>query len=114
MPDWSIKITPVSPSNPTGPAQFDPATQQCLGSDNISWNNQTGLTHQPWPLGSNGQPAATGWGVDPVPAGASSNPAYSVDTPTANTTVKYCCKIHPDVPSEVGTLDILLAPPTFS
>ena len=109
MPDWSIKITPVSASNPNGPAQFSPASQQCLGSDNISWNNQTGITHQPWPLGTDGKPAATGWGVNPVPAGESSNPAYSVATPTANTNVKYCCYIHPE---EIGTLEVLLAPPT--
>jgi hypothetical protein len=109
MPDWSIKIVSVSAANPKGPAKFQPATQECLGSDNISWNNQTGITHQPWPLGPDGQPAAKGWGVKPVPAGESSNPAYSVPTPTKNTIVKYCCKKHP---TETGKLRVLVAPPT--
>jgi plastocyanin len=108
MPDWSIKIVPVTPSNPAGPAQFNPSPQPCLVSDNISWNNQTDEEHQPWPLGSDGQPAATGWGVNMIPAGQSSNPSFSVPaSPTG--IVKYCCKKHQ---TELGQLEVLINPPT--
>ena len=110
MPDWLIKIVSVTPTNMDDPtAAFLPTTQQCLSGDNITWKNQTDDEHQPWPLGPDGKPAATGWGVNPVAPGTSSNPTYSVAT-SPKGIVKYCCKKHT---SEVGELDVLTAPPTF-
>ncbi|HUP63144.1 MAG TPA: hypothetical protein VNA69_22325 [Thermoanaerobaculia bacterium] len=118
MPDWSIKITLIpSPSTPSeGPTTgFVPSPQQVLVDDLISWNNQTNGEHQPWPLDSNGKPAATGWGVNPVPKDASSNPAYNVaSSPTG--IVKYGCKLHLDSEGkaiEVGELEVLTQPPAL-
>lgn len=113
MPDWLIKIVSVTPTNPGDPtAAFDPATQDVLAGDNVTWNNKTDSEHQPVPL----NPPTPAWGVNAVPAGQSSNPTYSVKAPLDGTNkpiygpVTYQCKNHP---KEVGTLNILKVPPTF-
>ena len=124
MPDWLIEIVSVTPTT----AAFQPATQDVLVGDNITWTNRTDETHQPVPL--NPKPLAwpASFGVDPVPPDQSCNPTYSVVAPVVldangqpvldsnkKTTpvygpVTYQCKNHPN---EVGTLNILKVPPTF-
>ena len=113
MPDWLIEIVSVTPANPGDPtAAFNPATQDVLQWDNITWKNSTKGEHQPVPL----NPPTPAWGVDPVPAGESSNPTYSVKAPVDGNNkpiygpVTYKCAKHEN---EVGTLNILSAPPTF-
>jgi plastocyanin len=113
MPDWLIKIVTVTPANPGDPtAAFDPATQDALAGDNITWRNNTGASHRPVPL----NPPTPAWGVNAVPAGQSSNPTYSVKAPVDSGgnpiygPVTYKCESHPN---EIGTLNILKVPPTF-
>lgn len=114
MPDWLIKIVSVTPANPGDPtAAFDPATQDALEADNITWTNKTDDEHQPVPL----NPPTPAWGVDAVPPWQSSNPTYSVAAPEDSKgnpiygPVTYQCKNHP---KEVGTINILKNPPTFT
>jgi plastocyanin len=123
MPDWLIEIVSVTPTT----AAFQPATQDVLVGDNITWTNRTDISHQPVPL--NPKPLAwpASFGVDPVPPDQSCNPTYSVVAPVQldangqpvlvnNKTVPvygpvtYQCKDHPN---EIGTLNILKVPPTF-
>src|SRR3954454_6813018 len=116
MPDWLINIVTVPPSDPESPtAAFTPVTQQVLVADNITWSNRTGTTHEVVPVSPIPPSWAASFGVNPVPAGESSNPTYSVIAPVqldpntgqpakdakGNTipiygTVKYQCKLHPD------------------
>jgi plastocyanin len=113
MPDWLIEIVPVTPANDGDPtAAFEPATQDVLAGDNITWSNRTDEAHQPVPL----NPSTPAWDVDSCPAGESSNPTYSVRAPVDGSgkpvygPVTYQCQNHPD---EIGTLNILQVPPTF-
>ena len=128
MPDWLIEIVPVNASDPSGPAAFQPATQQVLVGDNITWTNRTDIKHQPVPLNPKPKAWPASFGVDPVPPDQSSNPTYSVVAPVEldsngepkkdsnNKTipvygpVTYQCKDHPN---EIGTFNILKVPPTF-
>jgi plastocyanin len=113
MPDWLINIVSVTPVNPGDPtAAFSPSTQQVLEADNITWSNRTDDVHQPVCSDT----TVTPWGVDPVPAGESSNPTYSVVAPQSGGSpvyglLTYHCQNHP---GEIGQLDILANPPTFT
>jgi plastocyanin len=112
MPDWLIEIIPVDSKDPKGPAEFQPAIQEVLAGDNITWTNRTDDAHQPVPL----NPPTPAWGVDSCRAGQSSNPTYSVKAPVGSDgkpiygPVTYQCQKHPN---EIGTLNILKVPPTF-
>ena len=129
MPDWLIEIVSVTPTTPGGPtAAFQPATQDVLAGDNITWTNRTDDQHQPEPV-SPKPPSWTGnFGVNPVPPDQSSNPTYSVVAPVqldsngqpakdANGKTipvygpaTYRCKFHNN---EVGTFNVIKVPPTF-
>jgi plastocyanin len=123
MPDWSIKIIGEEHfdfGKHSSNMQFSPFRQQVLVDDLISWNNQTEAQHQPWPLDAGGKPINLGsmvnpWGVNPVPGGASSNPAYNVaSSPTG--IVKYGCALHLNedkTAREVGELEVLTQAPTL-
>jgi hypothetical protein len=107
MPDWSITI--VSPTSGDELATFSPSPRRVIVADNVSWNNQTDGEHEPWPLDPDGvTPAATGWGINAVLKDQSTIPYSVPDAP--GTTIKYCCKIHPQ---EIGEIEILTAPPEF-
>lgn len=132
---WSILIVPVG-ANRAGPAAFRPdlhgAKQgQPLGvlrRDNIIWDNTTDADHRPWPTdGQNGpmfsEADARTKGVylsDNVAAGDVSQPTYNVDplnpppvpppgfspTPPGKKTIFYCCRNHPNEPTERGSIVI--------
>jgi hypothetical protein len=113
--DWSINIIPAENSTAAefipdllGAKVNDPL--QTGNADIVSWYNQTGDPHQPWPLQANGQPypdkeAAIAAGVylaDEIPAGRSSSPGYVTTGPASgSTTIDYICKIHPQ---ETGSI----------
>jgi plastocyanin len=123
MPDWSIKIVP-SPSGEG--AAFQPDLHEAkpgdplrvMQDDLVTWNNTTGQTHQPWPASVEWSPfpldqvqrGGPNYLSDPIPAGESSQPAYDAAQPADTTpppqrwTVYYVCKLHPNVPSERGTI----------
>jgi plastocyanin len=81
MPDWLIEIIPVNSTDPDGPAEFQPAIQEVLAGDNITWTNRTGIEHQPVPVTPTPPSWAASFGVNPIPAEQSSNPTYSVVAP---------------------------------
>jgi hypothetical protein len=121
MPDWKINIDTVP-----GGAAFVPAVAgakpgdplNAMQDDLVTWANNTGQTHQPWPATSSWAPLPDDqvprtsplYLSDPIDAGGSSRPTYDVSQPApvppATTgptqwTVYYVCKIHP---SEHGTI----------
>lgn len=96
--DWSITITPSG---------FDPTSQQAQNADLISWNNRTGERHQPWPLGSDGQPvpekditrgsAGCNYLSDPIDPWSPSTPAYLCQAPESGSQkIEYTCRFHPN------------------
>jgi hypothetical protein len=122
MPDWSIKIVPAASG---GGAAFVPDLKgakpgdplQAEQDDLVTWNNTTGQAHQPWQADSNYQPLSSAWVKahpdlymsDPIPAGQASEPTYDVAQPSgfpppSSWTIYYCCKLHPTVTSERGTI----------
>ncbi|MEA2336526.1 MAG: hypothetical protein QOE82_533 [Thermoanaerobaculia bacterium] len=115
MPDWLINIVSVTkdPNNPDAPAaKFDPSPQLCLQADNITWSNRTDDPHTPVPS----DPTAPAWGVNEIPGHESSNPTYTVLAPVSGGNpvygiVTYHCQNHPD---EIGQLNIVQNPPTFT
>ena len=123
MPDWSIRIVPVDPLHPAGPASFAPqgkAPGQSLEAwdgDTVTWNNTTDAAHWPWPTDANYQPLNVGPGQqaymsDNIPAKLGSRPTYPVNLGTANPTlVHYYCKNHPVEPSERGIIQVSPVPP---
>jgi hypothetical protein len=124
--DWSIKIVQAD-----GGAAFVPDLQgakpgdplQTQQDDLVTWNNTTDDTHQPWPsdAGYNPLPDAqvlprgsASYLSDPIPPQGSSRPSYDVAQPAgkpAAWTVYYCCKLHPNVASERGTIAGKVPPP---
>jgi hypothetical protein len=104
----------------------DPAHAQI--GDIVTWGDDTGQAHQPWPTEGNtpnGAPAAanapgsTFYYSDPIAANGSSRPQYVIPaqlpavppatqpTPVAAGTVfYYCCKNHPAAASERGRIII--------
>jgi hypothetical protein len=130
MPEWSIKIVPVDPKNPTGSAQFVPqnaSTGQPLATwdgDLVTWNNTTDAAHWPWPANPDYtpqnevqvQPGNTNYMSDNIAARQGSRPTYSVNLPAnwpapAPYIVYYCCRDHPNDPNERGAISII-PPPT--
>ena len=120
MPDWSIKI--VSAEDGEG-AAFVPDLKgaqpgdplRTMQDDLVTWNNTTDETHQPWPTNSEYLPypdsqvqrGTPTYLSDPIDGGESSRPSYDVSQPAdkpSTWTVYYCCKLHPDVDSEHGTI----------
>jgi hypothetical protein len=117
-----VQFQPWVPNSNPG----DPAYAQ-LG-DIVTWGDDTGLAHQPWPTENNtatGGPAAsnppgsTFYYSDPMAANGSSRPQYVIpaqlppvppatqSTPVAAGTVfYYCCKNHPNSPGERGRIVI--------
>ena len=106
MPDWSIKIVPVT-GKPGVFATFTPDIDKSkpgqplkvVQGDLVSWNNTTDTEHWPWPVAS-----ATAPPVDPPPGGNTlvgniqphtPSSAYNV-VATVGTTIFYCCKWHPE------------------
>jgi hypothetical protein len=124
MPDWSIKIVAAASGQGAafvpdlhGAKPGDPL--QAQQDDLVTWNNTTKHAHQPWPADANYNPLADSQVLrgsvqylsDPIPAGASSRPSFDVPqpwpdgTPPPTTwTIYYCCKLHPKVASERGTI----------
>jgi hypothetical protein len=128
---WAIHIV----STPSG-VHFQPwvpnanpgdAAHAQVG-DIVTWGDDTGETHQPWPTEGNtenGGPAtsnvagSTFYYSDPMAANGSSRPQYVIPaqlpatppatqpTPVAAGTVfYYCCKNHPTTASERGRIII--------
>jgi plastocyanin len=114
--DWSVKIVP----NPNGTgAVFQPNlpnskpgdTLNAQTGDIVSWRNDTGNVHQPWPTQGNvpgGPPApppvaAANLLSNPIKPNESSNPQFVVNTATG-TTIYYCCLNHP---SEKGSITVV-------
>lgn len=123
MPDWSIKIVPVDPANPTGPAAFQPQGAapgeplEAWDGDTVTWNNTTGANHWPWPTDANYQPLPVSRGQqaymsDDIAAGQGSRPTYPVNLGSASPPllVHYYCKDHPDVQSERGIIRVIAVP----
>ncbi|HEY6320050.1 MAG TPA: hypothetical protein VJA16_00645 [Thermoanaerobaculia bacterium] len=128
MPDWSIKIVQAGSGAEFVPDLYgakpgDPLkTQQ---DDLVTWNNTTNDPHQPWPSDANYNPlpdaqvlprGGPSYLSDVIPAQGSSRPSYDVaqpaGTPQPSTwTVYYCCKLHPTVASERGTIVGTVPPP---
>jgi hypothetical protein len=103
-----------------------------LSGDNITWNNTTDAAHWPWPTDSENGPMfseadARAKGVylsDDVAAGDPSSPVYNASpvdppppppagfapgftrAPPGKKTIFYCCKNHPNEPSEKGSIVI--------
>ena len=123
MPDWSIRIVPVNPSDPKGPAAFVPQDAgsgqplEAWDGDTVTWNNTTGTDHQPWPTDANYQPLNVTRGQqaymsDDIPAGQSSRPTYPVNLGTATPPllVHYYCAQHPNEQSERGIIRVIAIP----
>jgi len=129
MPDWSIKIVQAG-----GGAAFVPDLYgakpgdplQAQQDDLVTWNNTTDDPHQPWPSDANYNPdkdvprGSAKYLSDVIPPQGSSRPSYDVAQPPAEPpsttapstwTVYYCCKLHPTVASERGTI-VGTVPPT--
>jgi hypothetical protein len=62
VPDWSIRIVPVNPSHPAGPAEFEPQGEspgrplEAWVGDTVTWNNTTDAAHWPWPTDADYKP----------------------------------------------------------
>jgi hypothetical protein len=132
MPDWSIKIVQTGSGAAFVPDLYgakpgDPL--QAQQDDLVTWNNTTDDPHQPWPSDANYQPlpdsqvlprGGPNYLSDVIPPQGSSRPSYDVAQPAAvppsttgpsTWTVYYCCKLHPTVASERGTI-VGTVPPT--
>jgi hypothetical protein len=127
MPDWSIKIVQAGSGAAFVPDLYgakpgDPL--QAQQDDLVTWNNTTDDSHQPWPTDANYNPlpdsqvprGSATYLSDVIPPQGSSRPSYDVaqpaGTPPPSTwTVYYCCKLHPGVTSERGTI-VGTVPPT--
>jgi hypothetical protein len=133
MPRWVIKIVPAVQPTPEVPAAFVPdfigaqPGQPLEGpqvDDIITWNNETGEDHWPWPVDDNGNPlpddkvSIANWNYlsnrIPAggPAGRGSRPDYNVPpvppyVPTI--TINYCCKLHPKM---LGQIKVKAIPTT--
>jgi hypothetical protein len=126
MPDYSIRIVPVNPSNPKGSARFVPqngvagGTQEVWDGDTLTWNNTTDTEHWPWPTDANYQPVtlpaperdAPGYMSDEIAAHGASRPTYPVDlgNQTPPLIIHYYCKNHPNDHNERGTVRIIAVP----
>lgn len=96
MPDWSIKIVP--PSQPGGPAEFQPDIEDADAGDPleveqgdlVSWNNTTDQAHWPTVVVVDAQPFQLT--SDPIQPNSSS-PYFNV-TQKAGTTIQYTCRYH--------------------
>ena len=119
MPDKSIKIIPVNPSNRAGPAQFQPQDgrpgqpQEVWVDSNVTWNNTTDAAHQPWPTDANYKPLDVkrtdpAYMSDEIPARQGSRPTFNVGTSV--TLLHYYCKNHPNEQSERGTIKVIAIP----
>jgi len=119
MPDWSIRIVPVNPSNPAGPAQFEPQGEQpgqpleVWTGDTVTWNNTTDAAHWPWPTDANYQPLNVQRGTQPymsdnIPATQGSRPTFNVGSNVV--LLHYYCKNHPGEQSERGTINVIAIP----
>lgn len=125
--DWSIKIVPASSGggaafqpNLHGYEPGDPLPAQV--GDIVSWNNTTEDEHQPWPTDSNYNPLSDAavlprggpnYLSDPIPGGEPSRPAYVVVAPNTSppgSTIYYYCKLHPDIETERGTIEVSPVP----
>jgi|SRR6185369_11117230 len=132
MADWSIRIVPAKSGGGAafvpdlagyGPGDALPAQQDDL----VTWGNETDETHQPWPTDCNYVPmseaqvlprGSANYLSDPIPPQESSRPSYDVSQPTppppakppTEWTVYYCCRLHPDVETERGTIEATVVP----
>jgi len=126
VPNHSIKIVPAS----TGEgAAFHPEVQglrpgdplPAHQDDSVRWKNTTEDTHQPWPADRNYIPFPEvdrddpNYLSDPIPPGHTSATNYGVVPPSGSPlaitwTVYYCCKLHPTVVSERGTIAATIPP----
>jgi hypothetical protein len=123
MSDLSIKIGNPgkggSKKSGGGNSKFSPNPQFAQQGDNISWNNTTNETHQPWPLDANGNPITNlprddpRYLSDPIPPNNPSTPPYGVAQPAgkpATWTVNYICLNHPKRTSERGSIVAQVTP----
>jgi hypothetical protein len=121
--DWSIRIVAG-----TGGTVFESRVPNAVAGvlqaqigDIVTWGNATTETHQPWPTQGNIQNGGTAttpdpvlFFSDPIAPNASSNPQFVVPgalttppTPLkAGSVIYYCCKNHPNAPSERGQIVI--------
>jgi len=115
MPLWSIKIEPNPAQIANQPGRFVPdvvgsegeVPLKVLKGDLVSWNNETDVTHQPWPTDENnnmlpantvGTSGSAKYLADQIPANASSSPSWKVIeilSGDQKNTIYYCCKEHP-------------------
>ena len=128
MPDWSIKIVQTGSGaafvpDLAGAKPGDPL--QAQQDDLVTWNNITNDSHQPWPSDANYNPlpdsqvlprGSANYLSDVIPPQSSSRPSYDVAQPAGpppppTWTVYYCCKLHPGVASERGTIVGTVPPP---
>jgi hypothetical protein len=121
--DWSIRIVAGA-----GGTVFEsrvpnatPGVLQAQIGDIVTWGNATTQPHQPWPTEGNTPNGAPASPPDPVlflsqPIGPneSSTPQFVVPkalttppkTLAAGSVLYYCCKNHPDEPTERGQIVI--------
>lgn len=112
--DWSIKIVPsgkIAAFKPDVPGAHPGDPLQAQDADLISWNNRTGVKHQPWAIDpATDQPFPTAEAAkaaklylsDEVDPWQPSGPAYPTVAPaTGSTTINYICHLHPDEKGQI-------------
>jgi hypothetical protein len=119
---WSVKIETVggrtlfTPNPGPGPEPAkpgEPLTAQ--NGDGVSWRNDTGVAHIIWRTdGDGGPPDATvksgprgmrpsfvGLMSNPIEPDAPSSPQYVVNAESPETTIYYCCLLHPNEKGQI-------------
>lgn len=121
MPDWSVKITPVTEDEAAFVPDFPNAKQgdplQANIGDLVNWNNMTDNVHQPWETDSEYNPKTSSNLSDTIPPGQPSNwynctqPAPAGSSPPPRIwTIYYYCSQHPFNPKERGTIEASVFP----
>jgi hypothetical protein len=113
---WSIRIASGAKGTvfESRVPNTTPGVLQAQVRDIISWGNATNQTHQPWPTENNqpgGPPAANPdpalFFSQPIAPNESSTPQFVVPTALAvGSVINYCCKNHPQEPTERGQIVI--------
>lgn len=111
----SEQLISIECSDDVESTTFDPTPLSAQQNDVVCWTNNTGETHQPWPLDANGKPlpasstprGSANYLSDPIPPNRSSRPSYIVVQPSGNPPtwkLNYYCATHPQRQSERGTI----------
>ena len=113
--EWNVRIIqhgPVAAFEPRVPGGTPGGQLLAQAGDVVTWGNATAETHQPWPLGADGNPvppatppsATPGYMSEPILANNSSTPQYVIDAALpVGTVINYCCRLHP---TERGSIKI--------